>query len=260
MGARTTVNRRCFIADASKLLTLGLATSSTELLAGADKAGPATLRILFYGSAVPAVVADLKKQYRIEVMTAGAKKNKDKEAATGLEQLDKADLFIGTTQKRTLPSEEQLAHVRKYFEAGKPFVGFRQASHMFQNWLESDKYILGAKYGGHHLLNKEPMLKLEIAKGQEEHPIIKGIKLPHPGSGSYIYTELDKDVTLLISCGLPGDMQPHTWVRENAKTKNRVFYTRYDATELEGDATVCEIFLRGIAWALDKDAGKFRIK
>lgn len=50
-------------------------------------------------------------------------------------------------------------------------------------------------------------------------------------------------------------MQPHTWVRENAKTKNRVFYTRYDATVLEGDAAV-----REIGWAFDKDAKKFRIK
>lgn len=239
---------------------LALTVSESSPARAADKNDQPTLRILFYGSAVPAVVERLKKEYRVDIMTAGAKSNKDKEAATGLEQLDKADLFIGTTQKRTMPSEEQLAHVKKYIEAGKPFVGYRQASHMFQNWLESDKFILGAKYGGHHLAGKEDMLKLEIAKGQEQHPTIKGLKLPHPSSGSYFYTELDKDVTLLISCGLPGDMQPHTWVRENARTKNRVFYTRYDAKELESDAVVCEIFMRGIAWALDKDAAKFRIK
>lgn len=259
MHTSSRISRRRFVVESGKLLVTGIAASSIPIVSAADKAEPATLRVLFYGSAVPAVVADLKKEYRIEVMITGAKTGKDKETATGLEQLDKADLFIGTTQKRTLPSDEQLAHVRKYIEAGKPFVGFRAASHMFQNWLESDKFILGAKYGGHHLLNKEPMLKLEIAKGQEEHPTIKGIKLPHPSSGSYFYTELEKDVTLLLSCGLPGDMQPHTWVRENAKTKSRVFYTRYDAKELESDADVRQIFLRGIVWALDKDAKKFRV-
>jgi type 1 glutamine amidotransferase len=248
----------CSFVAIAALVALGLPASSH--VSAADKAEPATLRILFYGSAVPAVVDDLKKIYRIEVMVAGAKANKDKAEATGLEQLDKTDLFIGTTQKRTMPSKAQLAHVRKYFEAGKPFVGFRQASHMFQNWLESDKYIVGAKYGGHHLQNKEPMLKLEIAKGQENHPTIKGLKLPHPSSGSYFYSELDKDVTLLISCGLPGDMQPHTWVRENAKTKNRVFYTRYDAEELTKEPVVREIFLRGIAWALNEDAKRLRVQ
>jgi hypothetical protein len=165
---------------------------------------------------------DLKK-YRIEVMTAGAKNNKDKEAATGLEQLDKTDLFIGTTQKRTMPSDKQLAHVRKYFEAGKPFVGFRQASHMFQNWLESDKYILGAKYGGHHLQGKETMLKLEIAKDRK-HPIIKGIKLPHPGSGSYFYTELDKEVTLLISPAACPATCSHAWSAKREDEEPRLLH------------------------------------
>jgi type 1 glutamine amidotransferase len=51
---------------------------------------------------------------------------------------------------------------------------------------------------------------------------------------------------------LAGDMMPHTWTREIAKTKNRVFYTRYDAKEFATNETCREIFLRGIAWAIAK--------
>jgi type 1 glutamine amidotransferase len=57
-------------------------------------------------------------------------------------------------------------------------------------------------------------------------------------------------VQVLLRSGLPGDMMPHTWTRQIAKTGNRVFYTRYDAKELGSNAVVREIFLRGLSWAL----------
>ncbi len=77
--------------------------------------------------------------------------------------------------------------------------------------------------------------------------------------GGLTYTEVADDVTLLLKSGLPGDMMPHTWVRENAKTKGRVFYTRYDAKELGSNETCRAIFLRGIEWVLGPLAKETRI-
>lgn len=57
---------------------------------------------------------------------------------------------------------------------------------------------------------------------------------------------------VLLRSGLPGDMMPHTWTRQHAKTGNRIFYTRYDAKELGTNDVIREIFLRGLAWTLEK--------
>ena len=229
---------------------LAAATATSPLLLAEEKAKPLT--VLFFGAELPEVKKDLQAVYSLKALSAGVKKDaKPKEDnIAGLEQLENADLWIGSIAKRTHPSDEQLAHVKKHLAAGKPFVGYRAASHVFENWLRADQAIFGAKYGGHHLLEKDPVMVIEVAKGQAEHAILKGIEVPRPSSGSYFYTELSPDVTVLLYSGIKGDMMPHTWVRENKETKGRVFYTRYDAKELATNEVVRKIFLRGIAWTL----------
>lgn len=209
-------DRRTFLAGAATLSLGGT-------LRAAD---PRTLSVLFFGGALPEVQKELEKTYRTKALTGGAipvkdGAKKDADNVTGLEQLATADLWIGSANKRTFPSDEQLAHFKKYLAAGRPFVGYRAASHVFENWLRADLEVFGAKYGGHHLLDKEktPGLNIELTKGATDHAILKGLEPPKPVSGSYVYTEVADDVTVLLKSGLPGDMMPHTWVRENAKTK-----------------------------------------
>ena len=242
--------RRQFLAATSGA---ALAYSLKTVLAE-EKMPP--LKVLLFGGDLPDVRKALEQQFKLEVFTAGqivGKQGDDNVA--GLEQLDDADLWIGSIHKRTLPSDKQLEHVRRFLAAGKPFVGYRAASHAFQNWLAADKAIWGAKYGGHHLLEKDPLLVIEPTPGALKHVIFKDIKIPRPESGSYFYTELEPDVDVLLHSGLPGDMMPHTWTRQLAKTGNRIFYTRYDAKELAENDVCREIFLRGLAWTLEKKAG-----
>ena len=245
------IDRRAFLAGSASLALGGMLS----------RADPRTLAVLFFGGELPAVQKEMEAAYRVKALKGGTVPGKqDADNVAGLEQLDAADLWIGSAAKRTFPSDEQLAHFKKYLAAGKPFVGYRAASHVFQNWLEVDQRVFGATYGNHHLLNKEknPGLGIEVAKGMADHPILKGLEPPKPASGSYKYTELADDVTVLLRSGLPGDMMPHTWVRENATTKGRVFYTRYDAKELATNETCRAIFSRGIAWALGPLAEQVR--
>lgn len=234
-------------AASSGLLT---GTFSTHLLFAADKL---PLRILFYGGSIPSVEAALMGKVELEVLRAGQdpkKQGDEKDNVIGLEQLEKADLWIGSGNKRNFPSEAQLKHFREYLARGGSFVGYRAASHIFQNWLEVDQAVWGAKYGGHHLLNKDPELIVEYEEGAKDHPILAGLTAPAPSSGSYFYRDRSPDVEVLLYSGLKGDMQPHTWTRTIKKTGNRVFYTRYDAKQIANEAVCREIFLRGIAWAL----------
>lgn len=241
-------DRRTFLAGAAGLAFAGTARATEERK---------SLTVLFFGGPLPEVQTEMEKLYRLKALKGGqlparSGGKKDEDNVFGLEHLATADLWVGSGNKRTFPSDEQLGHFKKYLAAGKPFVGYRAASHVFQNWLEVDGQVFGAKYGGHHLLNREKDDKFTIAveKGAAGHAILKGLTPPKTLSGSYGYTELASDVTVLLRSGLPGDMMPHTWVREIAKTKNRVFYTRYDAKDLAANETCRAIFLRGIAWAL----------
>lgn len=246
----TSNHRRDFLRHCSQL-ALGLAVAGKQPLFAAN--GPAPLTLLFFGGDLPAVRKELAKTYQLKALRAGAvPKKKGGDNVSGLEQLGRAHLWVGSAHKRTFPSKEQLGFFQAFRRAGKPIVGYRAASHVFQNWLEVDRTVFGARYGGHHLLGKEKELTIQVAKGAEAHPILKGLTIPPPRSGSYRYTELADDVTVLLRSGREGDFQPHTWVRSDARTGGRVFYTRYDAREIGSDAAVRVIFLRGIAWALNR--------
>jgi type 1 glutamine amidotransferase len=246
------LTRRQFVTTTAAATSLGtLSLASPTLFAAAKE--PAPLKILFFGGDMRQVRADLEAKYLLDARKGGQVPNKQQDNVQGLEHLKEADLWVGSSNKRTFPSDEQLGYFKDYLAAGKPFVGYRAASHVFQNWLEADKAVFGAKYGSHHLMHKDPELVVEPAEGALEHPVFKGLKPPRPASGSYKYTEVEPDVTVLLFSGLKGDMMPHTWVREIKATGNRVFYTRYDAKQIEREADVREIFIRGIVWALNRD-------
>lgn len=252
LGRRTFLRRAVIGAG-----TAGVLTPLGALCADS----PRPLKVLFFGGNLPDVQKDLSRDYLLKVLQGGAnpkKKGEQEDNVIGLEQLAEADLWIGSAHKRTHPSAEQLGHFRKFHEAGKPIVGYRAATHVFQNWLEVDKEVLGFHYRGHHLLNKDRQLVIRIAEGANEHPILKRLTPPAPVSGSYGYTDGPADVKVLLYSGLKDDFQPHTWVRENVKTKGRVFYTRYDAKQIAADAVVRELFIRGVLWALNRDMRVYR--
>jgi hypothetical protein len=76
----------------------------------------------------------------------------------GLKYLKKADLMILFSRLITLP-DEQIAHVIKYLDSGKPILGIRTANHGFvQNFpyeIDGKKVrfgddVLGGAFRGHH--------------------------------------------------------------------------------------------------------------
>jgi hypothetical protein len=212
------------------------------------------LKVMFFGGELPEVRKELEKRYRLTAVTGGLVA--DTKKVDGLEKLAGCDVWIGSIQKRIEPSDEQLAYFKKFHQSGGAVLGYRAATHVFQNYLAADKEIFGAKYGNHHLSEKDPQLVIEVTSAGKDHALLKGLTPPPPRSGSYYYTELTDDVKVLLRSGLAGDMMPHTWTRENAKTKGRVFYTRYDAKDLAENETCRELFLRGLAWVAKREPGR----
>jgi type 1 glutamine amidotransferase len=169
----------------------------------------------------------------------------------GLEGLDTCDVML-LNLYRTTPTPEQLALVQKYFQAGKPVVGLRKASHSFQNWLEADKIVFGAKYGGHFFKNKQEQTVV-IEEKHKDHPLVAGFKPFMCGGGLYNYTQLAPDVEVLMSGGPPGEVMPVTWMRIRKETGARAFYTRYDPDDLKKDEGCRQMVARALFWAAQRE-------
>ncbi len=134
----------------------------------------------------------------------------------GLEALDKADLMIIFTRFRNLP-DEQLEHINKYLEAGKPVIGLRTATHAFNlnksksfkhwTWTSKDKgweggfgrKILGETWVNHHGGHGSQSTRGIIAEGAKGHPILRGIKDGDIWGPTDVYT---------VNLPLPGDSKP----------------------------------------------------
>jgi len=116
---------------------------------------------------------------------------KDKRGLPGLEALEDADVALFFVRFLKL-EKEQLLHITKYLESGKPVVGFRTSTHAFRypeghahqelnNGFGRD--ALGTPYLI-HLAGKTQIQTLENAK---PHPILTGVKTDQWESPGTLY-------------------------------------------------------------------------
>jgi type 1 glutamine amidotransferase len=111
----------------------------------------------------------------------------------GLEALKTADLMVIFTRFLNLP-DDQLQHIDDYLATGKPVIGLRTATHAFngipgkskfakfnngsgvKGWEGGfGKHILGEQWVNHHGDHGRQGTRGIVVKGQEKHPILKGI-------------------------------------------------------------------------------------
>ncbi len=200
----------------------------------------------------------------------------------GLEALNDADLMVMFTRFRELP-DDQLEHIVRYAESGKPMVGFRTATHAFrypsgpharemnEAWPAK---VFGQKWITHHGHfgdGKEVLTEVTVNPGHRDHPILRGVKpfdayswLYHvEGGGDLLSGECNR---LLIGRAIKtshekelGRFQitnPVAWTKTYTGKSGiaaRVFFTTlghpYDFT-LE---PMRKLALNGIFWALGKE-------
>jgi hypothetical protein len=134
----------------------------------------------------------------------------------GLEALATADLMVIFTRFRDLP-DDQMKHIVDYIEAGRPIVGIRTATHAFNipagktnarfsyNFGGKDyeqgfgRQILGETWISHHGKHGSQSTRGILVKGQESHPILRGIKDGDIWGPTDVYG---------VRLPLPGDSQP----------------------------------------------------
>ncbi len=141
----------------------------------------------------------------------------------GLDALDKSDLMVIFTRFRDLP-DEQMKPIIRYVDSGKPIVGLRTATHAFQlrehttyaryDWQSKDwpggfgRQVLGETWIAHYGHHQHESTRGLIAKGMEDHPIVKGVKDIWGPSDVYAITTLTGDSKPLIMGQVLTGMKP----------------------------------------------------
>src|SRR2546426_3995576 len=109
----------------------------------------------------------------------------------GLDTLEPANLIILFTRFRDLP-DPQMKHIVDYLESGRPIVAMRTATHAFDlktsktyqrySWNSKEwdggfgRQVLGETWINHHGRHAIQSARGVIVKGQEGHPILRGIQ------------------------------------------------------------------------------------
>jgi len=148
----------------------------------------------------------------------------------GLEALETADLMVLFTRFRELP-DEQMKYIIDYTNSGKPIMGLRTATHAFRykEHLDSPyaKYsfrdeqfeggygrqVLGETWVRHYGRHQKESTRGVIAKGMENHPIVRGAEDIWGPSDVYAITTLTGDskplVMGLVLQGMSPDDEPN---------------------------------------------------
>ena len=143
----------------------------------------------------------------------------------GLEALKNADLMVMFLRFRELP-DEQMKHIIDYTNSGKPVVGLRTSTHAFNYRKHKDspyaKYsfrdkefeggygrqVFGETWINHYGRHQQESTRGLIAKGMENHPIVKGIDDIWGESDVYGITTLSGDSKPLIMGQVLSGMNP----------------------------------------------------
>ncbi len=152
----------------------------------------------------------------------------------GLKALEKADLMVMFLRFRELP-DKQMKYIIDYTNSGKPIIGLRTSTHAFNYRKNKNspyaKYsfqdrefkggygrqVFGETWINHYGRHQRESTRGLIAKGMENHPIVKGIDDIWGPSDVYGLTTLTGDSKPLIMGQVLSGMDPKDKPNTNKK-------------------------------------------
>ncbi len=220
---------------------------------------------------MPILAKALQERYGMKTTVLYARPNEQSEKnIPGLEALDTADLAVFFLRWRQLP-DDQLAHIRKYLDSGKPAVGFRTTSHSFnfpkghpnEKWNGFAEETFGAPPGwgasGHTHYGHTSSTDVFINPLESTNPILTGVDQEfHVRSWLYHvvpkYPPADAK-RLLIGRSVNPEHKavpnPVAWTY-HTKAGGRAFFTTLGHPEDFQVSSVQRLAINGIHWALGK--------
>lgn len=143
---------------------------------------------------------------------------------------------------------EQENALKEYVEGGKALIPIHSASFCFQN---SPWYIEAV--GGQFSTHGTGDFTVDIVDA--EHPVMKGINEFETWDETYVHSQLNPDMHVLME-RVDGDhKEPYTWVRNQGE--GRVFYTAYGHNEKTWEKPEFQnLVANGILWAVGDQVNK----
>lgn len=197
----------------------------------------------------------------------------------GLEHLDKADLVILFSRLISLP-DDQLQHVYRYLDSGKPIIGIRTANHGFLGFdykkdgrkIDFGEDVLGGSFREHHGRWQADSTRGILVEENKDHPVLKGVTDVWGLTDVYrTYKEGDRlpaaCTPLLLGQPLLGRKQddainpkltalPVAWVKTwtgNTGKTARVFHTTMGSAEDFRNAGLRRLMINAAYWCLQMD-------
>ncbi|MGY8639491.1 MAG: DUF7133 domain-containing protein [Verrucomicrobiales bacterium] len=221
---------------------------------------------------MPEFAAELERLgFQTTVINPDWDPEKDKRGLPGLEALEKADVGIFFVRFLKL-EDDQLKHITKFLESGKPVVCFRTSTHAFNYPEDHPNVGLNMSFGREafgtpYLIHLAGKTQVKPAEKAGEHPVLTGVKTTNWASPGTLYlTKLEDGAKpLLMGTGKSGKAGVRTnqfgthdlkaemtdtiaWTWEN-QWGGRVFGTSLGHT---GDFAVPEsmrVMVNGVFWA-----------
>ena len=203
----------------------------------------------------------------------------------GMEALKGADLLVMQLRFRELPDDRMKFFV-DYFNAGKPILAIRTATHAFQysrnkqspyakfDWQSKEwpggfgQQVLGETWVSHHGSHGKESTRGVLNRQFKDHPILRGVEDIWGPTDVYGIVHLPKDAQVLVYgqvlegmkptdkpvAGPKNDpMMPLIWIRdytgEGGKTSRIFCSTIGAAVDLESEG-LRRLFVNAIYWGL----------
>src|SRR4029453_1994306 len=218
---------------------------------------------------MPMIAAILEKSHGFATSVAYARpKPQTKDNIEGLEALDTADLLVMFTRFRALP-EDQLQHILRYVESGKPIVGLRTSTHAFlypeghPRQALNDGFgrdVFGQKWITHH--GNQSSTDVTVRGGAGANLILRGVQPFHARSWLYHVEPLNGEATVLLDgtavnsnktdkfAEFPAT-QPVAWTRQYKRS--RVFFTTLGHPDDFAQESMRRLVINGMYWALGRE-------
>jgi type 1 glutamine amidotransferase len=202
-------------------------------------------------SSLKPFLADLEKHYRVNVTASWG--SDGGETLENLDALKNADVLLIFARRMNLP-EDQMKPIRAHWEAGRPIVGIRTASHAFQKPDNDvfDRQILGGSHQSHWA--DEPV-KVTNQPDQAEHPVLRGVG-PFVSRKLYKRSDLLKDVIVLQTGDNGKDTQPVTLTRVH--NGGRIVYTSLGVPEDFKDDNFRRLLMNALFWTTHRDPERLK--
>ncbi|MEP2347791.1 MAG: PVC-type heme-binding CxxCH protein [Algoriphagus sp.] len=152
-------------------------------------------------------------------------------------------LMIYANHEQITPEQE--AALKSYIEGGKALIPIHSASFCFQN---SPWYIeaVGGQFNTHGTGDFTASIV------DATHPVMEGISEFETWDETYVHSQLNPDMHVLMERVDATGKEPYTWVREQGK--GRVFYTAFGHNDKTWEKKEFQnLIANGVLWAVGEE-------